>query len=168
MIGKKAEVVLNRALTLAAERKHEFLTLEHVMLSLLEELEIKQTLEHCKGNPEKMKEDILAYLQKEVPLAPENEKGESETPIATLGVQRLSKEHCFRFSQQARPKSLRSIYWWRSSKRRIPGLSIYLRNKGSIAWMSLVSSVTVRILTNRQMSQGFRIRIRPTGNHAPV
>ncbi len=95
MIGKKAEVVLNRALTLAAERKHEFLTLEHVMLSLLEELEIKQTLEHCKGNPEKMKEDILAYLQKEVPLAPENEKGESETPIATLGVQRLVQRALF-------------------------------------------------------------------------
>jgi ATP-dependent Clp protease ATP-binding subunit ClpA len=95
MIGKKAEVVLNRALSMAAERKHEFLTLEHVMLSLLEELEIKQTIEHCKGNPEKMKEEISAYLQREVPLAPENEKGESETPIATLGVQRLVQRAMF-------------------------------------------------------------------------
>jgi ATP-dependent Clp protease ATP-binding subunit ClpA len=95
MIGKKAEGVLNRALSIAVERKHEFLTLEHVMLSLLEEPEVKQTIQHCKGDPEKMKEDISAYLQKEVPLAPENEKGESENPIATLGVQRLVQRAMF-------------------------------------------------------------------------
>mgnify|MGYP000499930841 CR=1 FL=1 len=38
MIGKKAELVLNRALASAVEKKHEFLTLEHVMISLLEAL----------------------------------------------------------------------------------------------------------------------------------
>lgn len=70
MIGKNAEQILNRALALAVENKHEFLTLEHVMLVLLDELEVIQVLEHCKGNREKLKTDLNAYLQKEVPLAP--------------------------------------------------------------------------------------------------
>lgn len=95
MIGKKAEAVLNRALSAAVDRKHEFLTLEHVMLILLEESEVKQVIEHCKGNPGKLQDDLTAYLQKEVPLAPQNEKGETENPIATLGVQRLVQRALF-------------------------------------------------------------------------
>jgi ATP-dependent Clp protease ATP-binding subunit ClpA len=95
MIGKKAEAVLNRALATAVERKHEFLTLEHVALALLEEAEVKQTLDHCKGNAGKLQDDLNAYLQKEVPLAPQNEKGEVENPIATLGVQRLVQRALF-------------------------------------------------------------------------
>jgi len=95
MIGKKAEAVLNRALSTAVDRKHEFLTLEHVMLALLDEPEVKQALDHCKGNIPKLQEDLNAYLQKEVPLAPQNEKGETENPIATLGVQRLVQRALF-------------------------------------------------------------------------
>jgi ATP-dependent Clp protease ATP-binding subunit ClpA len=103
MIGKKAEVVLNRALAYAVEKKHEFLTLEHVFHSLLDDLEVKQILLHCKANPEKMKEDVTAYLQREIPVAMEREnEAESEstktdpgTPIATLGVQRLVQRAMF-------------------------------------------------------------------------
>lgn len=95
MIGKNAESVLNRALASAVERKHEFLTLEHVMLALLDEDDVKQTLTHCKADLNKLKVDLEAYLQKEVPIAPENEKGEKENPIATLGVQRLVQRALF-------------------------------------------------------------------------
>jgi ATP-dependent Clp protease ATP-binding subunit ClpA len=95
MIGKRAENVLNRALAAAVEKKHEFLTLEHVMLALLEEDDVKQTLSHCKADMKKLSVDLEAYLQKEVPIAPDNEKGEKENPIATLGVQRLVQRALF-------------------------------------------------------------------------
>lgn len=95
MIGKRAESVLNRALAAAVENKHEFLTLEHVMLVLLDEVEVIQAIEHCKGNIEKLKTDLMVYLQKEVPIAPKNEKGDVENPIATLGVQRLVQRAIF-------------------------------------------------------------------------
>ena len=58
MIGKRAESILNKALATAVESKHEFLTLEHVMLMLLEETEVVQAVEHCKGNVSKFKEDL--------------------------------------------------------------------------------------------------------------
>jgi ATP-dependent Clp protease ATP-binding subunit ClpA len=64
MIGKRAESILNRALASAVDGKHEFLTLEHVMLVLLDEPEIIQVVHHCKGSPEKLREDLRAYLQK--------------------------------------------------------------------------------------------------------
>ena len=95
MIGKRAETVLNRALANAVDSKHEFLTLEHVMLVLLDEPEVIQVIDHCKGSPVKLREDLKAYLQKEVPLAPSTEKGDPENPIATLGVQRLVQRAIF-------------------------------------------------------------------------
>lgn len=95
MIGKRAEAVLNRALAEAVENKHEFLTLEHVMLVLLDEPEVGQVLEACKADLGRLKTDLKAYLQKEVPLAPKTEKGDPENPIATLGVQRLVQRAIF-------------------------------------------------------------------------
>ena len=95
MIGKRAEAVLNRALANAVESKHEFLTLEHVMLVLLDEPEVLQVLEACKADTGRLKTDLKAYLQKEVPLAPKTEKGDPENPIATLGVQRLVQRAIF-------------------------------------------------------------------------
>ena len=95
MIGKRAESVLNRALAAAVEGKHEFLTLEHVLAVLLDEPEVIQVVQHCKGSVEKLREDVKAYLQKEVPLAPKTEKGDAENPIATLGVQRLVQRAIF-------------------------------------------------------------------------
>jgi len=95
MIGKKAEVVLNRALAYAVEKKHEFLTLEHVFYSLLLDDDVKQIIDHCKADLEKMKTEVVAYLQREVPVTVENDKGEHDTPIATLGVQRLVQRAMF-------------------------------------------------------------------------
>lgn len=109
MIGKKAEVVLNRALSIAVERHHEFFTVEHVLFSLTFENEVRQTIEatakkepigtqgETKGVMDRLADSINAYLNKEVPPAPKNSnhgagdvtKPEHENPVATLGVQRL-------------------------------------------------------------------------------
>lgn len=106
MIGKKAELVLNRALACAVEKHHEFFTIEHVLLSLLDELEVRQTLESCKGNADKLRVDLDAYLQKEVPLAPQNERGENENPVATLGVQRLVQRALFQVQSSGKTEIL--------------------------------------------------------------
>src|SRR5687767_4123903 len=106
MIGKRAEQVLNRALGYAVEKHHEFFTIEHVTLALLDEPEVRQTLEACKGNPEKLKQDLEAYLQKEVPLAPQNDRGENENPVATLGVQRLVQRALFQVQSSGKSEIL--------------------------------------------------------------
>jgi ATP-dependent Clp protease ATP-binding subunit ClpA len=163
MIGKKAEAVLNRALTYAVERKHEFLTLEHVMLSLLDENEVKQTIQHCKGDIEKMKESISAYLQREVPIAPENEKGENENPIATLGVQRLVQRAMFQVqsagkSEIAPVDLLVAIFQAKDS------WTLYLLTQQGIDRLDVISFVSHGIasdepqndsnLTNQENSEG--------------
>jgi ATP-dependent Clp protease ATP-binding subunit ClpA len=106
MIGKRAEAVLNKALGFAIDRHQEFLTIEHVLLALIEEPEVRQTLEACKGKADALKPELEAYLQKEVPLAPKTEQGDAENPIATLGVQRLVQRALFQVQSSGKAEIL--------------------------------------------------------------
>ena len=141
MIGKKAELVLNRALASAVEKKHEFLTLEHVMISLLDENEVKQTLIHCKGNVDKLRDDLHAYLQKEVPLAPENEKGENENPIATLGVQRLVQRALFQV-QSSGKNEIAPVDLFIAIFQAKDSWTLYLLNQQGVDRLDVVSFVS--------------------------
>lgn len=108
MIGKKAEEVLNRAVRQAFEKRHEYFTLEHVLLSLLDDPEILETIQACGGSYTKLKEELEKYLDNEVPKA-SREKSESdagedadpeedavlEHPVATLSIQRLIQRALF-------------------------------------------------------------------------
>jgi len=141
MIGKKAEAVLNRALNYAVENKHEFLTLEHVMLVLLEEAEVVQALTHCKGNEEKLRTDLKAYLAREVPLAPKNEKGDSENPIATLGVQRLVQRAIFQV-QSSGKNEIQPIDLFVAVFQAKDSWSLYLLNQQGVDRLDVTSFVS--------------------------
>ena len=141
MIGKKAESVLNRALSYAVESKHEFLTLEHVMLVLLEESEVTLALEHCKGNVEKLRTDLKAYLAREVPLAPKNEKGDAENPIATLGVQRLVQRAIFQV-QSSGKSEIQPIDLFVAIFQAKDSWSFYLLNQQGVDRLDVTSYVS--------------------------
>jgi ATP-dependent Clp protease ATP-binding subunit ClpA len=103
MIGKRAENVLNRAVRHALESRHEYITLEHVLWSLLDEKDIEKTLKACGGNPQSLKAELAEYLEREVPRTgpapgtPDSDSGEEpgEHPVATLSIQRLVQRALF-------------------------------------------------------------------------
>src|SRR4051812_24344187 len=102
MIGRKAEDVLNRAVRYAFDRRHEYFTLEHVFLSLLEDSTVGEIVRACGGDTTKMKQTLERYLDQEVPAITKSsadEEGEDdgavEHPVATLGIQRLIQRALF-------------------------------------------------------------------------
>lgn len=108
MIGKRAEDVLNRAVRNAYERRHEYFTLEHVLMSLLDEAEILEIVQACGGSFTELKKELEDYLDRDVPKSSRNatEAGASggagdsaeeilEHPVATLGVQRMIQRALF-------------------------------------------------------------------------
>ncbi len=112
MIGRRAEEVLNRAVRFAYERQHEYFTLEHILLSLLEEPEILEVLQACNVSYLDVQKELETYLSKEIPskefaeregisetaLTPkkgEDEEGIPQHPIATLSIQRLIQRALF-------------------------------------------------------------------------
>ncbi len=53
---------LERALALAAERKHEYATLEHLLLALTEDEDAAEVMTACKLDIEKLRRDLANYL----------------------------------------------------------------------------------------------------------
>ena len=105
MIGRKAEVILNRAVRYAVEQEHEYFTLEHVLWSMLADTQVSDTVSACGGNPVQLRLELETYLQSEIPKAarpdpsapptPGEEEFPIEHPVATLSIQRLIQRALF-------------------------------------------------------------------------
>jgi ATP-dependent Clp protease ATP-binding subunit ClpA len=96
MIGKRAEIIMNRAIGHAVSHAHEYFTLEHVLWSLLDETDIAETIRACGGDPIGLRLELDAYLKREIPHMKDAEAAEQgEQPVATLAVQRMIQRALF-------------------------------------------------------------------------
>lgn len=86
MIGPDLERSLQRAFEIAVDHEHEYLTLEHIFAALLENRSVREILGHCGGDLEAMRQDLHAFLRRELPKMP---AGMQQQPVQTLAVQRV-------------------------------------------------------------------------------
>lgn len=84
MLSEHLEIALGNAVSLARKERHEMITVEHLLFSLLDDKETRRTLISCGGNIEVLKKSLANYLKNEVPLI--SEEGE---PQPGLGFQRV-------------------------------------------------------------------------------
>ncbi|HLD45561.1 MAG TPA: Clp protease N-terminal domain-containing protein, partial [bacterium] len=91
MITNELQLVLNNSLTVAAERRHEYVTLEHILASLITDDEVQKILRSCGCDLELLKKDILAFLDT-LPMVPEAPRMEIQT---TIGFQRVVQRAVF-------------------------------------------------------------------------
>ncbi len=66
MLSRNLEQSLHRALALANDRKHEYATLEHLLLSLCDDQDAVAVLRACGVDIEKLQRDITDYLDTEL------------------------------------------------------------------------------------------------------
>jgi len=62
MIAKELEVVFNLAINEARRRRHEMITLEHLLLAMLEESHSRDILAHCGADISMLKAELEAYM----------------------------------------------------------------------------------------------------------
>jgi ATP-dependent Clp protease ATP-binding subunit ClpA len=62
MISQKLEQILNKAIKRANEKRHEFLTLENVLFSMLEDETVSEVLNDCGANMGDLKKDLQTFL----------------------------------------------------------------------------------------------------------
>jgi len=62
MLSRNLEQSLHRALSLASERHHEYATLEHLLLSLTEDMDAIAVLRACNVSVEKLRADLTDFL----------------------------------------------------------------------------------------------------------
>jgi len=93
MISKRAEGVLNQAVQIAIDGKHEYFTLEHVFLALLEEAEVVEVLQACSGNVAFLREQVGEHLDRAVPRL--EDEAVVERPVPTIAIERLVQRALF-------------------------------------------------------------------------
>src|SRR5947208_16990255 len=84
--SRSLEQSLHRALALANERHHEYATLEHLLLSLLDDRDAAAVMKACSVDIDELKARVTEYLDNE--LASLFVKGSSEAQ-PTTGFQRV-------------------------------------------------------------------------------
>ncbi|MBU1917939.1 ATP-dependent Clp protease ATP-binding subunit ClpA [bacterium] len=91
MITEELQSVLNKALGLAAELRHEYVTLEHILNALLEDKDIKKILMAFGVRAKDIKTELDAFITK-LPMIPEGPRMEIQT---TIGFQRVIQRAVF-------------------------------------------------------------------------
>ena len=66
MLSNSCEETLSRALVYAADRNHEFITLEHLLLSLSQDPDAGAVLEGCAINITTLRAELLSFLDQEL------------------------------------------------------------------------------------------------------
>jgi ATP-dependent Clp protease ATP-binding subunit ClpA len=86
--SRTLEHTLRRALSLANEHRHEYVTLEHLLLSLVEDDDAAQVMHACKVDLDKLRNNLVSYLETELDslVVPNREH---EEPRPTAGFQRV-------------------------------------------------------------------------------
>jgi ATP-dependent Clp protease ATP-binding subunit ClpA len=80
------ERALHQALTLANERHHEYATLEHLLLALLDDADAAAVMRACNVNLDELKQTVLAYIDTELDNLV---TGYDEDSKPTAGFQRV-------------------------------------------------------------------------------
>ena len=62
MSTKKVEKMIERAVTIANDNNHEYVTLEHILLSLLHEKDVNELILSINSQPAKIKADVIQFL----------------------------------------------------------------------------------------------------------
>ncbi len=86
MLSRNLEQTLHRALSFANERRHEYATLEHLLLGLADDQDAATVLRACGVDLDKLRADLLEFLDKDLSGLVTERSGD---PKPTAGFQRV-------------------------------------------------------------------------------
>ncbi len=86
MLSRNLEQTLHRALSFANERRHEYATLEHLLLSLTDDSDAATVLRACGLDLDKLRVDLVEFLDKDLSGLVTDRRGD---PKPTAGFQRV-------------------------------------------------------------------------------
>ena len=92
MLSKELEFSLGLAVKRARDQRHEFITLEHLLLVLLDNPVSADLLRGCGANLDTLRTQLKSFIEQNTPLLV---KGEKQDPQPTLGFQRVLQRSIF-------------------------------------------------------------------------
>ena len=92
MLSRHLEVSLRLAMTLARQKSHEYLTVEHLLLALLENTHAANTLTACNANVSTLRTELEAYINKHTPTI---DADTEQSPQPTQSFDRILQRAIF-------------------------------------------------------------------------
>ncbi|EGR2795768.1 ATP-dependent Clp protease ATP-binding subunit ClpA [Vibrio navarrensis] len=100
MLNKELESSLNGAFARARNKRHEFMTVEHLLLALLENDAAKEALIACKADLDALRHELDIFIDQTTPLIPESDETRETQP--TLSFQRVLQRAVFHVQSSGR------------------------------------------------------------------
>jgi ATP-dependent Clp protease ATP-binding subunit ClpA len=86
MIAQELEVSLHMAFVEARQKRHEFITVEHLLLALLDNPSAAEVLRACAANIDELRKELTAFINEHTPTVAGTEEIDTQP---TLGFQRV-------------------------------------------------------------------------------
>jgi ATP-dependent Clp protease ATP-binding subunit ClpA len=92
VLSNELEYCLNDAFHQAREARHEYLTVEHLLLAILDTPKVREVLRACGADLGKLKQELKEHIEQSTPRL---EEGEEREVQPTLGFQRVLQRAVF-------------------------------------------------------------------------
>jgi ATP-dependent Clp protease ATP-binding subunit ClpA len=99
MLSSELEFCLNQAFRAARSQRHEFLTVEQLLLALLEAPKVREVLSACGAEPDALAGELRAHIEANTPQLREGDEREVQP---TLGFQRVLQRAVFQVQSSGR------------------------------------------------------------------
>jgi len=86
MIAQELEVSLHMAFVEARQKRHEYITVEHLLLALLDNPSAADVLRACAANVDELRKELSAFIDEHTPIVPGKDDIDTQP---TLGFQRV-------------------------------------------------------------------------------
>ncbi len=139
MLSKDLEVTLNLAFKGARSKRHEFMTVEHLLLALIDNDSAASVLRACGADLNVLRKDLIEFVDSTTPLIPENDTERETQP--TLGFQRVLQRAVFHVQSSGKKEVtganvLVAIFSEQESQ------AVYYLKQQSIARIDVVNFIT--------------------------
>ncbi|WP_299794254.1 ATP-dependent Clp protease ATP-binding subunit ClpA [uncultured Shewanella sp.] len=149
MLNKDLEVTLNLAFQQARDARHEYMTVEHLLLALIDNPAAQEALVACGANLDKLREDVSGFIQQTTPIIADPEDDRETQP--TLGFQRVLQRAVFHVQSSGRNEVtganvLVAIFSEQESQ------AVYLLRNGEVTRLDVVNFISHGVSKNEMDS----------------
>ncbi len=135
MLSKELEVTLNTAFKNAHDQRHEFITVEHLLLALIGNKSAVTIMKACGCDIEDLSSQLLQYIDETISMIPENIQRETQP---TLGFQRVLQRAVFHV-QASDKKEVTGANLFVALFSEQDSHAVYLLNKQDISRLDVVN-----------------------------
>ncbi len=138
MLNKELETSLNTAFTTARENRHEFMTVEHLLLALIDNATAAELLVACGADIQSLVRELKIFIEENTPLLPDADTRDTQP---TLGFQRVLQRAVFHVQSSGKKEVsganvLVAIFGEQESH------AVYVLNKQDISRLDIVNYIS--------------------------